>query len=302
MFAMFDLKLLECFEALVSERSVSRAATRLNLTQSAMSHALTRLRRLFDDPLLLKGQAGMTPTARADELREPVNRLLADAKQLIQKPASFDPATARLRFVVMAAEYAEYLLTPPLVQQLRREAPGIDVEFRAADRERALGYFERAEMDFRLGWWPEPPQTLRFKLLFRDRLVCIARKKHPTINGKLAVDDYTRTAHVRLQTPRTGVSTHAIDRAVSAFHKKLRVTLRVQNALALCNAVATSELLATVPERLAHSLAKKFPIQVLPLPLNVPDIRMALYWHERTHNQPAHRWFRQTVVDIARSL
>lgn len=286
----------------MAERSVSRAATRLNLTQSAMSHALTRLRRLFDDPLLLKGPAGMMPTVRAEELRGRVHELLANADQLIQKPAPFNPLTANLKFSVMSAEYVEYLLTPPLIKYLKREAPGVDVEFRAADRERALGWFQRAEIDFRLGWWPQAPQTLRFKLLFRDEMVCIARKKHSVINRKLMLDDYTQAEHVRLQTPRTGVSTHAIDRAVSVLHRKLRVTLRVQNALSLCNAVAGSDLLATVPKRLAHTLATKFPIQVLALPLSVPDARMAIYWHERTHKQPEHRWFRDALVDITKSL
>ena len=300
--SMFDMRLLRCFEALMAERSVSRAAQRLNLSQPAMSHALGRLRRLFDDPLLLKGHGQMNPTGRALELETQVRDLLAGADRLIRKPTAFDPATARARFVMMAPEYVEYLIAPLLVQRLQEEAPGIDVEFRTSDPEHALDWFERGDIDFRLGWLPESPQTLRFKLLFRDRLVCLARKGHPRIKGRIPAETYLQTPHVRVQKPRTWVSTRAIDQAVSSLRRRLRVALQVQNVFAVANVVAGSNFIATVPERLARSFSEKFPIQILPLPLNVPDMRIAVYWHERTHKQAAHKWFRQLLADTAKRI
>lgn len=201
----------------------------------------------------------------------------------------------------MAAEHVEYLLAPRLIAHLQQEAPGIDVEFRYADREQALRWLERGEIDFRLGWWPEPAPTLRYKFLFRDRLVCIARRGHPQIPGSLSVDRFLQTPHVRILTLR-GPSHRAIDRAVSLLHRKLRVAVRVQNAFDMSNVVASSSLIATVPERQARMLAEKFPLQTLRLPLNVPDMRMAMYWHERTHKQPTHRWFREHLAEIAKTL
>lgn len=300
---MHDLKLLQYFVVVMEERNVSRAAARLNLTQSALSHALTRLRELLGDPLLLKSQGRMIPTRRALELEERVHSLLAQAESLVQKPAAFSPASARMKFDVMSAEYLEYLLTPKLIALLRAEAPGLDVQFHPADREHAPAWFERGEIDFRLGWWPGPPQTLRFKLLFRDRLVCLVRRNHPVVRPGFTSEDYIGAEHIRIQSPRTGVSEHAIDRAVAALHRRLRIALRVQSSLTLANAVASSDVVATVPERFAQSLVETFRLQALPLPLpNMPDVRMALYWHERTHKEPAHRWLRDKLVELVRQL
>jgi DNA-binding transcriptional LysR family regulator len=296
------MRLLQCFEALLAERNVSRAASRLDLSQPAMSHALARLRRLFDDPLLLKGRGGMTPTARALELAPEVRTMLAGAERLLRNPGAFDPANARARFSVMTAEYVEYLLAPLVIQRLQREAPAVELEFRAADRERALNWLERGEIDLRLGWWPESAQTLHSKLLFRDALVCLARKGHSRVNGAISAPEYLAARHVRIQTQRTGVSMHVVDRAVALLHRKLHIVVHVQNALALCNAVAGSELIATVPARLARALAERFSLQVLACPLNVPDVRMAMYWHERTHKLAAHRWFRQLLADTAKTV
>ena len=297
-----DFRLLQCFATLLTERSVSRAAARLELSQPAMSHALGRLRRLFDDPLLLKGHGHMTPTARALELEAEVRALLAGAERLVSRPAEFVPATTRPRFVVMTPEFVEYLLAPPLVAHVENHAPGIDIAFRTSDPEHAPDWFESGEIDIRLGWLPDPPPLLRVKLLFRDPLVCIARRNHPRLKNRITAEQYLETAHVRVERPRTRVSTGAVDAAVAAAGGRLRIALQVQNAFALANAVAKSNLISTVPQRLARVMAAHHPLQILPLPLDVPDVRIAMYWHERTHKQPAQRWFRQLLAETAKDL
>lgn len=297
-----DVKLLLCFDALMAERSVSRAARRLNLSQPAMSHALARLRRQFDDPLLLKGRGLMTPTSRALQLEAQVQDVLAALRRLADQPAAFEPATARLRFTVMAPEYAEYLIAPQLAPHLQREAPGVSLDFRASDPERAVEWLASGDLDFRLGWWPEPPPALRFKLLFRDRLVCVLRRGHPRARNGLTLDDYLEAAHARLQTPRTSVSTGAVDAAVAAHRRTLDIGLRVQNLWVLAEVLTTSALVATLPERLALRLQQRHALQLVPLPLAVPDVRMALYWHERTHKHAAHRWFRQLVGEAVKAF
>lgn len=297
-----DLKLLRCFATLMTERSVSRAALKLGLSQPAASHALARLRRLFDDPLLLKGHGHMTPTARALELEAEVRALLAGAERLVSRPAEFVPASTRARFVVMTPEFVEYLLAPPLVAHLEAHAPGIDIAFRTSDPEHAPDWFENGEIDIRLGWLPDPPPLLRVKLLFRDPLVCIARRGHPRLKNRITTEQYLESAHIRVEQPRTRVSTGAIDAAVAALGGRLRIALQVQNAFALANAVTQSGMISTVPERLARVMAAHHPLQILPLPLDVPDVRIAMYWHERTHKQPAHRWFRQLLAETARGL
>jgi DNA-binding transcriptional LysR family regulator len=202
----------------------------------------------------------------------------------------------------MAPEYAEYLLAAPVTLHLAREAPTVALDFRASDPDRALDWLARGDLDFRLGWWPEPPAALRYKLLFRDRLVCAVRKNHPRFKASISTDDYLAAAHVRVQTPRTSVSSGALDEAATALQHTLDVTLKVQNLAVMSEVVSASNLVATLPERLAVRLQDKYPLQVLPLPLAVPDIRMALYWHERTHKHAAHRWFRQAVSDAAKTV
>lgn len=297
-----DFRLLQCFAALLTERSVSRAAAQLELSQPAMSHALGRLRRLFDDPLLIKGHGHMTPTARALELEVEVRALLAGAERLVSRPAEFVPATTRTRFVVMTPEFVEYLLAPPLIAHVEAHSPGVDVAFRTSDPEHAPDWFESGEIDIRLGWVTDPPPLLRVKLLFRDPLVCIARRNHPRLKNRISVAQFMETPHVRVERPRTRVSTGAVDAAVAALGGRLRIALQVQNAFALAHAVAQSNLISTVPQRLARVLAAQHPLQVLPLPLDVPDVRIAMYWHERTHKQPAQRWFRQLLAETARTL
>ena len=297
----FDLQLLRCFEALLAERGVSRAAAKLGLSQPAMSHALARLRTLFDDPLLARGRGGMTPTGRALALEPQVREALSAAYRLVEKRTVFRPSESRHEFTVMTAEYVEYLLLPRLIARLREEAPFVRVTFRSAQPERALEWLERGELDFRLGWWPESAPALRAKRLMRDPLVCVARRGHPLITGAVTDEQFMGIPHV-VQSERMGSARRAIDQAVLSRHRQLQVQFKVQDALALCNAVVHSDLIGTLPERFARALATKFPLQVLPIPMAIAEIRQAMYWHERTHNEPSHQWFRQLISDLAKEL
>ena len=297
----FDLQLLRCFEALLTERSVSRAAMRLNLSQPAMSHALGRLRTLFDDPLLARGRDAMTPTARALVLEPQVREALSAAYRLMEKRSVFRPAESSHEFTVMTAEYVEYLLLPKLIARLNEEAPMVRVTFRSAQPARALEWLERGELDFRLGWWPESAPALRAKRLMRDPLVCVARAGHPLIKGSITEEQFMSIPHV-VQSERMTSARRAIEAAVLLRHRQLEVKYKVQDALALCNVVTNSDLIGTLPERFARVLATKFALQVVPIPMAIAEIRQAMYWHERTHNEPSHRWFRQLVSDLAKSL
>jgi DNA-binding transcriptional LysR family regulator len=297
----FDLQLLRCFEALMAERSVSRAAVKLNLSQPAMSHALGRLRALFDDPLLARGHGGMTPTSRALGLEPQVREALSAAYRLVEKRTLFRPEESRLEFTVMTAEYIEYLLLPRLIARLNEEAPFVRVTFRSAQPDRALEWLERGELDFRLGWWPESAPALRAKRLLRDPLVCVARLGHPLLAGTITEEQFMSIPHV-VQSERMKSARRAIEQAVLSRHRQLQTQFKVQDALALCNVVTHSDLIGTLPERFARALASKFPLQVMPIPMAITEIRQAMYWHERTHNEPSHQWFRQLISDLTKGL
>lgn len=295
-----DFKLLRCFQVLMAERNVSRAASLLSLSQPAMSHALSRLRGLFDDALLVRSKGDMVPTARALELEAEVGSILESADRLVKKAASGDPGAAGVRFSIMAPEPVEYLLAAPLMRRLA-SSPSVAVDFTPADRYHAEGMLERGEIDFRLGWWPKPAPMLRYKLLFRDRLACLARKGHPAMRGRVTLEQFLSASHVRIRSA-VGPSMQAVDDAAAAQHTRIRIGLRVHGIFSLCCAVSDSDLVAVVPESLARRVAADHQLQVLPLPIAVPDLRNALYWHERTHKNARHRWFRQLLTEIAATL
>ena len=297
-----DLRLLRCFDALMADRSVSRAAQRMNISQPAMSVALGRLRRAFGDPLFLRGHGEMVPTSRALALEDTVRGVLDGMGKLTSAAAPFDARTASLQLTLTAPGYIGHVLLPRLMRQLEKSAPGMRIEVRAANRERATEWLESGEIDFRLGWIREPPSGLRIKTLYRDRLVCIAAKNHPQISRKLTGELFCALPHVRTMVHRQSDSGQVIDQAVEALGKRLNITLLVQEVLTVPYIVASSSSIAAIPARLARTFAAQLPIRVYPLPLDVPEQNIALYWHERTHRSAPHEWFRDLIGKVAKGV
>lgn len=297
-----DVFLLRCFDVLMEERSVSRAAETLEISQPALSRALARLRRLFGDPLLIRAQGRMVPTDRALEVESSVRKILSDLEQVINAPGEFDPKTAQATFRLTAAGSVEHLILPRLVERLQNSAPGIRIEVRQPSRDNALKWLETGEIDFRLGWVSRPPETLRSSLLYRDRLICLVRQGHQNVNGHITLEQYLSLPHARLEVLPHGMSGRVIDEVVALFGKKLHIGLLVQNYLTVLDAVARSDLIATIPERLAKNFAQQLSLQILDPPLKLPDFRIAVFWHERSHKNPRHRWFRDQITAVARAL
>lgn len=298
-----DLNLLRCFQALLAEQSVSRAARHVGIAQPSMSYALRRLRNIFDDPLFVNANGKMVPTARAKALGGDVHNILVRSELLLASGSRFDPGAADLDLTVMAAEYAEYLLLPPLLARLRAQAPSVRLHFQAASRERAFELMERGEVDFRLAWWTEPAKTLRVKNLFSDSFVGIARHGHPAVrNGQISAAAFLDGEHAVVEPHRSGMAYAALEVAFTRRKRVRRVAVYVQDALSLCNIVRQSDLLAALPQRFAHQLAGIFGLQVMPIPLTVGVARQSLYWHERTHKLPSHRWFRELVGEVATQI
>ncbi len=297
--SQIELRLLRTFLVLMQERSVSKAAARLNLSQPTMSHALARLRRLFNDPLLLNTYGAMTPTARGSEIRDEVEELVGRFDQLLVSSDAFDPATSRMRLSIMAPEFVSDLIAAPLMQRLEQQAAGIEVEFIAADPAKAQEFLEQGVVDFRLGWWPDPAPSLRHKLLWTEKLLCIARIGHPKWSNPARATEYFEAHHVRVKRLGQSFSMMTIDAAAARAGRKIHVSGWVQNASTMVEVVSRTDLVGTLSERLAGSLAKP-SLQMSPMPIDVPDLKVVLYWHERTHRHPAHRWFRNLLSELAR--
>lgn len=296
------MRLLRIFLVLMAEKNVSNAAVRLDISQPAASHALARLRELFKDPLLLRSRGGMVASDRAAQFEAGVRSLVQAYDALLTDVQPFDPTRSDQTFVLSAPEYAERLLLPSLVRLLRAQAPKVRVEVRAPDRDRALDLLENGQVDLRIAWLPKPPPTLRSMQLFQDRIVCIADPDHPTIRGKLSLEDYLAATHARpLGTGRTTTG-RTIDEAVERLGKKLNLAFLVQNFLTIPFMMRGTDIIATLPMRLARILQEQHDLQILEPPMRLPKVSYAAYWHERSQKDPAHRWLRGMLQQAAREL
>ena len=289
-----DLQQLVCFVALIKHQNVSKAAITLGLSQPTVSLALKKLREVFKDPLLVRSNGRMTPTSRALALELEIQEILHKVDALNKSESSFDPKTSEAKFSIMCPEFVEYFLAPRIAARLELDAPKIQVQFKTSNPSEAFDMLDKGILDFRLGWWPKPNLMLRTKILFRDELVCLS-KRNTHLAPKLSLSEFLNTRHVRLEAPRNGVSTMVIDQAVFKIGEKINIALEVQTVFNLAKTVSETGFLACTGRKIAQEIKNKFPIEIRPIPLNIPEVRIALYWHERTHRQTSHIWLKNII-------
>lgn len=290
-----DMNLLAVLDAVLTERTVTAAARRLGLTQPAVSNALGRLRERLHDPLVVPTRSGMVPTEYARRVAPVLRAALRDIETVLDPEAPFEASSAERTFTLAATDHVELVVLPSLVARLRREAPGITLRIRAWPQD--PGALARGELDFVLARRDQVPGSTRAAPLFDDRLVCLARKDHPQIRGRLTMSTYLSLAHV-LVSPREATGPGAVDAALAARGHERRVALRVPHFAAVPPIVASSDLVAAFSERLTSSFASSLPLRTWPLPIVVPRTRVSILWHERTNASPAHRWMRELLREV----
>jgi DNA-binding transcriptional LysR family regulator len=291
-----DLNLLVVLDMLLQEQNVTRAAERLGLTQSATSHALARLRALFEDPLLLRERGQMLLSERAESLKP----MLAEAIRLMRcaliAPAPFEPKTATRAFSIGAGDYAQFVLLPPLMKLLAREAPGLDIwakEPISGDLHQRLA---SGDMDLAvIAQFSNTDEKLRSRVLFDEHFVCLLRKDHPQVKKTLSLEQFVTLPHAFIA-PR-GTRGGVVDDALKSINKERRVALAVPHFLVAPYMIAESDLIITLASRIAKSFASHLPLKILPPPIELPSFQMVLVWHERSHRDPAHKWLREKIVE-----
>lgn len=264
-----DLNLLVVFDAVIQERHVGRAAIRLSLSQSATSHALGRLRAVFDDPLFVRHPRGIEPTPRARELAQPISDVLAQLRQILSPTPTFDPATLRRTFTVAAHDYALAVLMPTLAADVRLRAPDVDLRCVSVHPSTVVGGLDRGEFDFALGGFVDITAERVTRIpLFSDRFVGVARRGHPHLStGEMPLDDFATLPHV-LMSP-DGRPTGDIDQALSALGRERRIAITVPNFLTLPYVVENSDVIGVLPERLALHAAQSHALDIFALPVDV---------------------------------
>lgn len=290
-----DLNLLKLFDALLKEGSVTGAGARLGLSQPAASRGLARLRRLMNDRILVRTANGWELTQRALALSASVTKLLDDARAIVA-PSEFHPSTASGQFTVATADHLALLLIPELVAKLASLAPGIDLVMPATAGDN-VDLIAQGSADLAIGSFEGLPARFYNRRLYDEDYVCVVRQGHPIIGEGLTLENFVSLSH--LSVIITGQGRSAVDEALAQHGLTRRIAVRTPHFLAAPMIVAESDLIMCIPRRLAHRLAKSVAIEVIDLPIQIPSFTPSIIWHERQHYDPAHKWLRNQIVEIA---
>lgn len=289
-----DLNLLVSLDLLLEERSVTRAADRSGVTQPSMSQALARLRRTFDDPLLVRVGHRMEPTAMAEGLGAPLHALLTNLETLVNDRGRFDPANSSRTFRIACLDHFAALDLPGIAASLRSDAPNIDIAVTQLSYRTINSELEEGLVDVGVGAFRKTPTGHKHQRLHQDHFVCLLRAGHP------ALDDWTLATfltHPHGLLATAGRGDGVVDAALANNGMSRRVALRVPHFLAAGQIVESTDLIFTMASRLASSLAKRYDVVTMQPPMELPRFNIRAQWHRRTDGDPAHRWFRERVLE-----
>jgi DNA-binding transcriptional LysR family regulator len=295
-----DLHHLQVFEVLLRERSLTRAARVLGVTQPALSKTLARLRRYFDDPLFVRVSLRMEPTSKALSLEAPVRAVLDGMRTLRTENVPFDPETSRRTFTFCVVDAGVIKLLPPLVSLLQEEAPHVRLSAVQFDAEHLDSWLETGTIDFAMGSFPHLTKGIRRQPLWIERYVSVVRKGHPRLTAEPSLKAFAAEKHVLVSTFGTGHAHQLAERAVEAAIPSENIICRVPIFLAASIIAKHSDAVATLPLSIATVLAADLDLAVLAPPIKLPRIEISQYWHTRFHREPGNQWIRSIFTRLFR--
>lgn len=291
-----DLNLLVVFNQLLVERRVSKAAENLGVSQPAVSNSLAKLRKLFGDELFLRTPKGMEPTPYADQLAESVSYALAMIHSGVNQRSSFEPSDAQRSFTIGMTDIGEIYFLPALMERLHRDAPGVTL---STVRNAAINLkdeLESGKVDLAIGLLPQLKAGFFQRRLFTQSYVCLMRRGHRLDKRKLSLAEFSAAEHLVVVSAGTGHG--KVDELLLRSGVERRVRLTVPHYVSVGHILRGSDLIATVPERLADRLLEPFGLVKLPHPAKLPDVAINVFWHAKYHRAPANRWLRGVVFDL----
>ena len=294
-----DLHLLVVFDAIYRTRNLTTAGRTLALTQSAMSHALGRLRMLFDDPLFVRLPRGLKPTPVADDIAPAVMDGLRTLRGAFER-STFDPATATRTFRLGMGDIAEWVHLPRLREAVRTGAPKVRLHALQVEGPRLRDALGDAEVDVATGAY-DAGARCRSVLLYESTYSCVVRGDHPTIRTRLSLEQFRSSEHV-LVTP-AGAFQHGeiIEKALTSRQLNARIAVQISHLPGVLPLLADSDLIAIIPTRLAYEFRRFSDVRILAPPLRLPKIPVSLYWHERFHRDQANQWLRKTYISTLKN-
>jgi DNA-binding transcriptional LysR family regulator len=305
--ANIDLHLVRVLHTVISERSVSRAALKLQSTQPMVSAQLKRLRELTGDPLLVRSGQGLAPTDAALAMLEPAARLLREAEALFapqQRAGRFDPARSEVAFRIAASDYLDPFFLPGVVQRIKAAAPQAQIEMHPLSAE--FDYRRKlaaGEVDLVIGNWLQPPEELHLGRLIDDEVVCLVADDHPAARAGRAwtVERYLQSEHVAPIALHAGAP-GVIDQHLAAQGLKRHVVVRAAHFSLIPLMVARSRLVLTTGRLFCSRYAEAMNLRILRCPVPFPPLSYYMLWHERSHAAPGLRWLREQVREAAQAL
>jgi len=292
-----DLNQLVLFQRLIVERSVSKVAEGLGLTQPAVSNKLAKLRRLFGDELFVRTPAGMMPTPFAEQLAEPVGYALSMIHSGLNQYRAFDPTTVERAITVSMTDIDEIVFLPVLVDRLRREAPGISVNtVRSRSAANLRDDMEEGKVDLAIGPLPQLKAGFFQRRVFQHRHVCLFRKGNPIERMRFSLAEFNAAEHLTVVSEGTGYG--VVDDLIRRAGIERKVRLTIPHFVSVGHILQRTDLVATVTERLAEDLTEPFGLTFRRLPFKLPEIVINVFWHAKVHRSPAHQWLRTVIFEL----
>jgi DNA-binding transcriptional LysR family regulator len=292
-----DLSQLLILDSLLREGSLTRTAELLGMSQPTVSRALARLRTHFDDPLFVRTGQRMVATTRALALAGPIAAVLDAARELDSGPAVFDPLTAQRSFGLYMVDGAVVNILPQLLAGLARledGASGVQLRSVHIDPGAIEAQLERGHIDLAIGRFPQLVNNIRRRKLWTDEYACVMRAGHPCA-GQLDRDAYLTHRHVLIEMEQTSQHNGAVTRKLETLLAPSRILCHVPSYTSAAHIALHTDAIATIPLRLARPLARDLGLVLARLPIDLPPVHLALYWHERSHRDPASVWLRAFV-------
>jgi DNA-binding transcriptional LysR family regulator len=293
-----DLRLLQCLDALITERNVTRAAARVHLSQPATSNALKRLREIFRDPLLTKSARGLIPTPRGTELACAAREILASIQAMAKGTRPFDPATCTRTFRLSMTDYSEFVLLPSLIARLQTEAPSVNLAVTQLNIRTTADELADGDADVAIANFRNLSPRLQARELFRERFVCLVNKGNTKVGRRLTLERFTELAHVFVS-PRGGGFYGVTDYTLAALDRARRIAVSVPHFLVAPFLVAEADLIIVTPERVARHFAAALPLRILEPPVPVEGFPVSLLWHERSKDEAGAVWLRGLISKVS---
>jgi len=291
-----DVTQIRLLAELSRSGSVSHAAERIGVSQSAASHALARLRKQLGDPLFTRTRRGFQPTPFGIRISAASCEALDILSASLSSNERFDPSTSTRMFRFFMNDVGQQVLLPTLLQFLKQEAPGVTPRVLPIPIQNPGAALSAGEVEFAIGFFTNLTAGFLQTVLFRERYVCIVRSGHPRFRSSMSVEAFAKADQAVADV--AGMAHSVIDRFLSKHKVRRNVALRVPGFHVLPAIVADTDLLAIVPKRLADSFVSRLPIKILQPPVAIPAFDICLYWHERYHHDPGMRWMRRVFFDL----